>query len=223
MLGGYNMLDAITFIRLNSQRVPSKSIKPLNGIPLCNYALKVMNKVPEIDNLMVYASNEEISDYIDPSIEYTFKKRPEFLDSDSTTFNDVMDRGIDLIDSKYLVYFCVTSPFMKPATISEMIHRVLMEDYDSSFLAHATQAFTWYNGKPLNYDVKKIISTQALVPVVFETSGLYVFEKECYKGTGQRIGNKPYIKKVGLIEGWDIDYEEEFEIAERLSRGMKNE
>lgn len=216
------MLDAITFIRLNSRRVPSKSIKPLNGIPLCNYALKVMNNVPEIDNLIVYASDEKISNYIDPSIEYTFEKRSEFLDSDSTTFNDVMDRGIDLIDSQYLVYFCVTSPFMKAATISEMIQRVLKEDYDSSFLAHAMQAFTWYEGKPLNYDVKKIIPTQTLVPVVFETSGLYIFEKEFYKGTGRRIGNNPYIKKVGLIEGWDIDYQEEFKIAETLSGGMKN-
>lgn len=216
------MLDAITFIRLNSQRVPSKSIKSLNGIPLCNYALRVMSNVPEIDNIIIYASNEEICKHIDHSVEYTFKKRPESLDSDFTTFNDVMDHGVDIIDSEYVVYFCVTSPFMKPATISEMINKVLKEDYDSSFLAHTMQAFSWYKGIPLNYDMRNIMPTQTLPPIVFETSGLYIFNKEFYKKTRRRIGNNPYIKNVGLIEGWDIDYAEQFEIAELLARGMKN-
>jgi len=208
------MIDAITFIRLNSQRVPYKSIKELNGIPLCNYALRAMNDVPEIDDIIVYVSDENVCKYIDDSIRYTFKKRPSFLDSNSATFNDIMDYAINLIDSEYVLYFCVTSPFMKPETISEMINKVINEDYDSAFTVKEIKNFCWFKGTPLNYNLNSIPFTQNLEPVLVETSSLYIFEKDLYQKTKRRIGFKPYIRRVGIIEGHDIDYPEDFKIAE---------
>lgn len=208
------MIDAITFIRLKSQRLPFKSIKELDGIPLCNYALKVMNKVPEIGNIIVYASSEELCKYIDPSVRYTFVRRPESLDSNSATFNTIMDYAINIIDSEYIVYFCVTSPFMKPETISEMINEVIRGNYDSAFTVKEISNFCWFEGKPLNYDPNNVPFTQHLEPVLEETSGLYIFSKELYQQTGRRIGFNPYIRRVGLIEGHDIDYEEDLKIAE---------
>jgi len=213
------MIDAITFIRLKSQRVLSKSIKKLNGIPLCNYALEVMNKVPEIDNIIVYASSEDLCKYTDPSVRYTFKKRPESLDSDSATFNDIMDHAINVIDSEYIVYFCVTSPFIQPETISEMINKVVKEDYDSAFTVKEIRNFCWLKDKPLNYDPNNVPFTQDLEPILVETSGLYIFRKDLYQKTRRRIGFKPYIKRVGIIEGHDIDYIEDFKIAECFIKG----
>ena len=216
------MIDAITFIRLNSQRLPYKSVKKLNGIPLCNYALRVMNKVPEIDEVIVYASDETICKHVDDSIKYTFKKRPRFLDSNSTTFNDIMDYAVDLIDSEYVLYFCVTSPFMKPKTISEMINKVVNEDYDSAFTVKEIRNFCWFKEMPLNYDPGNVPFTQNLEPVLVETSSLYIFRKDFYQKTKRRIGFKPYIKRVGIIEGHDIDYPEDFEIAEYFMKGDLN-
>jgi len=213
------MIDAITFVRLQSQRVPAKSIKPLSGIPLYNYAIKVMNEVPEIDNIVVYASSEGICNNIDRSLRYTFKKRSDSLDSDSATFNDIMDLAINLVDSEYVVYFCVTSPFMKPKTISEMITAVITEDYDSAFMAKEIRNFCWYNEEPLNYDPNRISFTQDLEPVLVETSGLYIFRKDLYQETGRRIGFTPYIKRVGIVEGHDIDYIEDFKLAESFING----
>jgi len=213
------MIDAITFIRLNSQRVPYKSIKELNGIPLCNYALRAMNDVPEIDDIIVYASDKNICKYIDDSIRYTFKKRPSFLDSNFATFNDIMDYAINLIDSEYVLYFCVTSPFMKPETISEMINKVINEDYDSAFTVKEIKNFCWFKGAPLNYNPNSIPFTQDLEPILVETSSLYIFEKDLYRKTKRRIGFKPYIRRVGIIEGHDIDYPEDFKIAEYFIKG----
>ena len=213
------MIDAITFIRLRSQRLPYKSIKKLNGLPLCNYALRVMNKVPEIDDIIVYASDKRICGYIDGSIRYTFKKRPNFLDSNSTTFSDIMDYAVDLINSEYVLYFCVTSPFMKPETISEMINKVVNEGYDSAFTVKEIKNFCWFKEMPLNYDPNNVPFTQDLEPVLVETSGLYIFRKDLYQKTQRRIGFKPYIKRVGIVEGHDIDYPEDFEIAEYFIKG----
>lgn len=208
------MIDAITLIRLKSQRLPFKSIKELDGTPLCNYALKVMNKVPEIDNIIVYASNEDLCKYIDSSVRYTFVRRPESLDSNSATFNTIMDYAINIMDSDYILYFCVTSPFMKPETISEMVNKVIKEGYDSAFTVTEIRNFCWFKDKPLNYDPNNVPFTQDLEPVFVETSGLYIFKKDLYLQNKRRIGFKPYIKKVSLVEGHDIDYEEDFKIAE---------
>lgn len=210
-------MDAITTIRLNSKRVPCKSIKKLNGIPLLNYALQTMNKVKEIDNIIIYASTD-LSEYILPSIKYTLKFRSPLLDSDTTTFNEIMDKAINLTDSEYVLFFCVTSPFMKFESINNMIDKVTKDKYDSAFTANDVKKFAWFNNKPLNYNIRKIPRTQDMEPILIETSSLYIFDKESYKKTGRRIGQTPYIQRVGQIEGLDIDYPEDFEIAEYYTK-----
>ena len=52
-------IKAITFIRQNSQRLPGKSTRNLNGIPLCNYSLKTMTEVDGIDDVIVYMERLE--------------------------------------------------------------------------------------------------------------------------------------------------------------------
>lgn len=208
------MVEAITFIRLQSQRLPLKSIKKLNGVPLCNYALRTMNQVAKISEVIVYASDEKLKGYIDKSIKYRLVKRPKSLDSDSATFRTIMDRAIQIIKADYILYFCVTSPFMKPETISEMINKVIKGSYDSAFTVKEIRNFCWFLNKPLNYSLNDIPFTQDLEPVLEETSGLYIFKKDLYLKTKRRIGFKPYIKKVDLVEGHDIDYQEDFNLAE---------
>ena len=207
-------IKAITFIRTDSKRLPNKSIKLLGDKPLCNYALKVMNEIEQLDDVIVYASDESIVKDVDKDINFTFLKRPTEFDKDSATFSTIMNTAIDEIDSDYVLYFCVTSPFIKKETISDMINKVISGEYDSSFSVKEVKNFCWYDDKPLNYNPHKVPFTQTLQPVLEETSGLYIFKRELYKKYKRRIGYKPYLKVVGDIEGHDIDYPIDFTLAE---------
>lgn len=199
-------------IRLNSKRVFQKSIRYLGNKPLMNYPIATLNKVP-LKDIVLY-SNEDLSMYIDEGLRYRWIKRPKKFDGDTTTFNEILDSIVDKIDTDYIVFLTCTSPFIKAETVAEMIGAIDGGDYDSAFTASKHQIFAWYDGRPLNYDASNVPRTQDIKPVILENSGLYIFPKYLYKATGRRVGYHPFIKEVDAFEGWDIDTEFDFSIAQ---------
>jgi len=204
-------------VRLNSKRVPFKSIREIDGVPLVSKPISILNQVDSISETILYCSQECIRNYINPELRYLFIKRPSHLDGDNITFNDILESIIDDIDSDYVVFLSCTSPFIKPETIQDMINKIETGDYDSAFLATELYSFCWFDGKPLNYELDNVPRTQDLKPVIQETSGLYIFSKELFKKHKRRIGFNPYIKIVDMFEGWDIDTMDELRIAEYIS------
>jgi len=207
-------------VRLNSKRVPFKSIREISGVPLVSKAISILNRVDSISETILYCSQECIRNYIDSDLKYLFIERPLHLDGDNITFNDILESIIDDIDGDYIVFLSCTSPFIKPETIQDMIDKIETGNYDSSFLANALYSFCWFDSIPLNYELDNIPRTQDLKPVIQETSGLYIFSKELFKKYKRRIGFNPYIKIVDMLEGWDIDTMDELMIAECISRVM---
>lgn len=204
-------------VRLDSKRVPFKSIREIGGKPLINYAISTLNQVEEISETLLYCSQECIQEYIDSNLSYNFIKRPTDLDSDDTTFNDILQTVVDDMETDYVVFLSCTSPFIKPETIRDMINQIVNNKFDSAFTASNISSFCWFNGQPLNYDPSNVPRTQDLKPVIVETSGLYIFPKELFKKYKRRIGFKPYIKIVDIFEGWDIDTIEDLKMAELIA------
>jgi len=207
-------------VRLNSKRVPFKSIREINGVPLVSKAISILNQVNSVSETILYCSQDCIKKYINPDLEYLFIKRPSHLDGDNIMFNDILESIIDDIDGDYIVFLSCTSPFIKSETIQDMINKIETGDYDSAFLATELYSFCWFDGRPLNYGLDNVPRTQDLKPVIQETSGLYIFSKDLFKKHKRRIGFNPYIKIVDMLEGWDIDTMDELMIAECISRMM---
>ena len=90
-------------------------------------------------------------------------------------------------------------------------------DADLYILAHATSPFIRAGGKPLNYSLDDIPRTQTIEPVYVETSAFFIFSRELWCGRGRRIGDRPYMAVVDHIEGLDIDYPEDFTMAEIIA------
>ena len=90
--------------------------------------------------------------------------------------------------------------------------------YDSAFSAERLQTFAWYEGRPLNYSLDAIPRTQEIEPVYIETSAFFIFRREVWCQLRQRIGRRPYIAVVDRIEGIDIDYPEDFALAETIAK-----
>lgn len=201
-------------IRLNSKRVVGKNLKKLGDKPLMLYILEVLKKVSNIDDIYVYCSSENIKEYLPEGIK--FLKRSTELDSDETLGKDIYEAFVKEVKADTYILAHTTSPFIKPDTIENALNEVISGRHDSSFSAQKIQTFTWYNGKPLNYDLKEIPRTQTIEPVYFETSAFYIFRREIWTDKKQRIGDNPYIAVVNPIEGIDIDYPEDFEFAEKV-------
>lgn len=208
-------------VRLNSKRVPKKSIKKIGGESLVSRAISTLNKVKDVSEVILYCSQEGIKKYINPNCKYTFIKRPEGLDGDKVTFSEILETIVDRIDTNYIVFLCCTSPFLKPETINEMIKKIKSKKYDSAFTAYELKSFSWFKGKPLNYSLNNVPRTQDLEPVLQETSALYIFSKGLFKKYKRRIGFKPYIKVVDKFESWDIDDLEDLKFARIIAKIIK--
>ena len=206
---------ALIPIKLDSKRIPMKNIKPFfDGTVLMSFIQKVCLESDLIDEVYVYCSDEKVKEYILPGVK--FLKRPEFLNADSINANDFIREFMKEVDADVYVNAHTTSPFATVETINTCVDKVKSGEYDSAFCAESIKAFMWGEGKPINFNPNKFPRTQDLPLIYAETSIAYVFTKETFEKYNRRVGIKPYVHEVGKIEAIDIDYPEDFEIANAI-------
>lgn len=210
---------ALIPIKLHSSRLPNKNIKPFfDGTPLMTFIQKTCLASRLIDEVYIYCSDESVKPYVIEGVK--FLKRPEYLDGDNINANDFIREFTRAVDADIYVNAHTTSPFARTESINECISRVASGEYDSAFCAEAIRTFMWQDGKPINFDPSHFPRTQDLPLILAETSIAYVFTKETFTTYNRRIGIKPYIHEVGQIEAIDIDYPEDFMIADAVYRSL---
>lgn len=210
-------------VKLNNQRTPKKNIKRFDdGIALITVFLKTLSKVKGFDEVYVFCSSESIKEYLVPGI--NFLKRPEFLDEQQAMPQDIITEFIKLVNADiYAVCHC-TSPFVTVEHFEECIEATKSDKFDSSFTAEKLQHLMWTDkNEPLNFDPTNIPRTQDLPVYYNEVSAAYVFKKEVFEEYNRRIGVKPHITEVSGIECIDIDYPEDFEMANAIYMSMIKE
>lgn len=202
-------------IKLNNERIPGKNIKKFSdGTPLMELIQKACMKAALVDEVYVYCSNPEVKDYLIEGVRYL--QRPENLDGDGINCNDIICEFIKAVDADIYVASHATGPFTKPESIDACIGKVASGEYDSAFLAKRMQEFLWKEGKALNFDIQHFPRTQDLTPIYSEAPGAYVFKKETFEKYKRRVGMKPYIHEISEVESRDIDYPEDFMIANAI-------
>lgn len=203
-------------IKLNNQRAPGKNIKKFDdGEALLTVFLKTLLKVKNLDEVYVFCSDESVKQYLLPGVE--FLKRPNFLDTQKATPQDIISEFMKFVEADvYAVCHC-TSPFVTVEHFEECIMATKSKEFDSSFTAEKLQHLMWTNhNEPLNFDPTNVPRTQDLPIYYNEVSAAYVFKKEVFEKYKRRIGVKPHITEVSGVECVDIDYPEDFEIANAI-------
>lgn len=203
-------------IKLNNERTPGKNIKKFgDGKALVTIFLETLIEVKGFDEVFVFCSDESIKEYMIDGV--TFLKRPKYLDTQNATPQDIIYEFMKCVEADiYAVCHC-TSPFVSAAHFDECINAVKNEDYDSSFTAEKIQKLLWSAScTPINFDPQNIPRTQDLPVIYDEISAAYIFKKEVFLKMKRRIGVKPHITEVSGIECVDIDFPEDFEIANAI-------
>lgn len=205
-------------IKLNNQRLPGKNLMELEGIPLCKYIFNTINQVDSIQEKYVYCSDETIKQYMPEGLQ--FLKRDNYLDGFQVKGLEIIEYFIRDVDADIYVLTHVTQPFTKVESIRKALDKVLYEGYDSAFSCTCIQDYCWYKGKPFNYDMQDIVTTQNLEPIYMETGAFFIFRKEVFTKLHQRIGKNPYMYVIDQFEAIDIDTAEDFEFAKVVAQYM---
>lgn len=206
-------------IKANSERVPGKNLRVLNGKKLYEYICEHVIKADVFDDVFIDTNSPEISEYAVRAGFKVIKREPE-LAKNSANGNDLLMyhfnnyRGYD-----YYFQLFATAPYLQPETIKECFSQLTTSDeYDSVFTATENHGFYWMNGNPINYRPGILPRSQDMLAVVEETTGLYGITKESLERYRCRIGRKPLIITVSKFEAVDINTEEDFKVAEYIGK-----
>lgn len=210
---------AVVPIKLNSERVALKNIRPFDGgKPLIYYILETLIKVQNLDEIYVYCSDEKIKEYLPKKVK--FLKRDKYYDLSSTPFNEVLQGFSKAVDADIYVLTHATAPFISAESIELGIEQVASGKHDSALAVCELQEFLWKDNKPINYSLENIPRTQDLPILYTETCGLFVYTRDLILKKNRRIGENPYLVKVNKIEACDINTEDDFVIANAIYNSL---
>lgn len=202
-------------VKLNNERTPGKNTKKFDdGTPLIHFVQEALVTIKEkgiIDEIYVYCSSEAIIPYLIEGV--NFLKRPEVLDRKETKGTAIYESFVNTVEADVYVLAHATSPFVLSEHIEDCITHVQSGGYDSAFCSKKIQNFLWENNKPLNFVLNDPPRTQDMNPIFMELSTPYIFTRETFLKYNSRSGIKPYICECNEIEAIDIDFPEDFELA----------
>ena len=206
-------------IKANSERVPGKNFRMLNGKKLYEYICEHAKESDSFDAIYVDTNSLEISEYAQ-SLGLNVIERKEELAKNTANGNDLLAHHVELYP-QYDHYFQLfaTAPYLQAATIRKCVEELSSSTvYDSCFTATQKHDFCWLNGLPINYRPDILPRSQDMVPIVCETTGLYGINREILLKHRCRIGKKPYAHIVSSFEAVDINTEEDLLLAELIGK-----
>ena len=209
---------ALVPMREHSERVPGKNYRPFAGRPLYHHIISSLLACPYINAVYIDTDSNFIVEDAPRNFDVHIIERPEYLRSDFTPMNDILLYDVTQVEADYYVQTHSTNPLLRPQTIAAAIEALLgSSQCDSLFSVTRLQRRLWdADGRPVNHDPNHLLRTQDLPPIYEENSCLYIFSKPILEERRNRIGERPLLFEIDRIEAWDIDDEQDFQIAELL-------
>ena len=210
-------------MRGGSERVPNKNLREVAGLPLFCYGLQVLQSLSFVDEVVVNTDSVTIASAVQerfPSV--SIYHRPTGLGTGSTPMTEVLTDFLSNVDAHSVLQVHSTSPFVQAQSIERAYKRFRsVSECDSVFSVSKMQGRLWEGGmRPLNHDPQVLERTQDLDPVFLENSAFYIFDRRMFVETQMRIGPKPIMHELTVIESIDIDTEEDLFLAEVVALGL---
>ncbi len=220
-------------VRKGSQRVKNKNTRPFasfsNG--LLELKLSQLINVDSISEIIV-STNDPECEKIGREFSKLFPKvivdkRPEHLGTDKTSLVDLVKHVPGLTQCQHIIWTHVTSPFFETIDYEKAIaayENALQKGFDSLMGVLPFKNFLW--SKENNDIINRINNekwprTQDLKELFEIDSSVFIASKNVYIENEDRVGSKPFLFINDKIKSFDIDWEEDFFIAEAIYSHFK--
>lgn len=205
----------------NSERIPSKNLKLLDGKPLVQYTLEKLSSMNIFDKIYVDTDCDEVSLISEKVDNIDIMKREKKYSSNSTNGNELLLNEISHDDSGtiYVQILC-TSPFLDKTTILNAVRAVRDEGFSSAFTVRREKQYLWSSMGP-SYDLQNIPNSVDIEDTIIESMSMYVIRKAEAVRTGTRISNNFKLIDTTPTEAIDLNNPEDFELAEFVASGKR--
>lgn len=213
--------------RKGSERVINKNTRTFAGIE--GGILKVkLNQLLAVDRIstIIVSTNDEATikiaeSFNNPRIKVV--ERPEHLCLSSTVIQEFINYIPTIVDAEHIYWVHTTAPFADVNVLNNALDVyeekvILKKEYDSLLSVSKIQQFLWSekDNKCINHDRTKVLwpRTQDLEPLYEINHAFYINSKENYLNIHDRIGIKPFLFELDKIHSLDIDWGDDFALAE---------
>lgn len=205
----------------SSTRIPNKNLSLLDGKPLFLHTLEKLMLCDFIDEVFLDTESDEI---INAASEIPCKllRRDPLLASNTTDGNSLFMNQVKSIDADIYIQILGTSPFINIKTIKKGVEILTSDNsiYDSVVLVRNEKKYLWEDGIP-KYNTESIPNSVDIKPTTTETMGLYIVKRNTALETRRRIGKTPFLLEASAIEAVDVNWAEDFELANLIASGLR--
>ncbi|WP_313672163.1 acylneuraminate cytidylyltransferase family protein [Sphingobacterium multivorum] len=213
--------------RKGSERVINKNTRQFAGVDGGILRVKI-KQLLEIANIpIIISTNDPETIKVASSFNSSrivIIERPERLCLSSTIIEDFIDYIPTVVSAEHICWVHVTAPFVGKSIYEDAIKKyfsILKESkYDSLLSVNKIQQFLWdeETGEVVNHDrsTVKWPRTQDLKPLYEINHAFYLNSRQNYLDMHDRIGKRPYLFELNKLASFDIDWDDDFKIAELL-------
>jgi N-acylneuraminate cytidylyltransferase len=223
-------MDKIVFflpVRKGSQRVLSKNIRPFADIPggLVENKIRQLIQSEKISEIILSTNDENCIRVAEPYIAICSRlkiiERPNELCLDSTNLQDLITYVPTITNANHILWGHVTTPIADAKEYDKAITLYLTklnEGFDSLVSVAELKNFLLdKNGKCINNTTSVLWPRTQDLETLYEINHvMFIARREIYTKLKNRTGQKPYLYVMNKIKSFDIDWEDDFAIAEIL-------
>ena len=219
------IIKAFLPCRSGSQRIKNKNIRKFSKYKFGLIQLKVeqLIKVKEFNEIIISTDDLKIINFLKKKKykKINVIKRPKNLSSSKTKTDDLIDYSSKFFNKNdHVLWTHVTSPLFDVKDYSNAIkvYKSKIMKYDTVVGANIIQDFIFNNKNPINYDFKKTYwpNTQKLKKLYKINNTFFLTSAKNYINKKNRIGSKIFFLDVKKMKSYDIDWPEDFKIAEKI-------
>lgn len=214
--------------RAGSQRVPGKNTRPFGSWKggLIELKLQQLIDADAVDTVTVSTDDPVVDATARAMAERTGKKiysigrPPELAVADS--LDEFLAWVPTIMPEGITAWTHVTSPFFDAEwmdrAISAYEREVIHGEYDSLMSVTPIRSFLWSRDGCVSHDRSKVKwpQTQDLDVLYDVNSALFMISNEEMLRRADRIGDRPYLFETTHRAGFDIDWPEDFELAQLM-------
>jgi len=231
-----NKISVFLPTRKGSERVVNKNTRPFAGRKGGLLALKLEQLLATQDiTEIILSTNDPVSieiagKFSDHDDRLKIIPRPDELALSSTNLTDLIRYVPTICSQKNILWTHVTSPFTAEKMYSDAIQKyfevIEKGTFDSLMSVKPFHNFLWSRNKRdiinRSRNTQRWPRTQDLEELFEITSAIFIAPRSVYHKSLDRIGANPFLFEQSERSAFDIDWEHDFELAEKIFKHETN-
>ncbi|MFD2249812.1 N-acylneuraminate cytidylyltransferase [Pseudochelatococcus lubricantis] len=222
-------------LRAGSSRAVGKNTRPfrLDGRSLFQHKMEQLEKISKNVAEIVISTNDEevIAQFEGFKIidNARLVRRPDVLCNSTTKVKDLIDYVPTVVRSDHIFWLHATSPFVDQSDYLSALDLytklVFSGPNDSLMSVSRLQQFIWSDSRKAIINCDRAVNpwpnTQDLEPLYEINHAFYISSRHNYLTLSDRIGTNPALYEMHGLKKIDIDWEEDFILAQNIIRSLE--